>query len=68
MYVLVMQRMGCAGVIGVAVTGYLLERGGAGLGGWWQAFSTSATLCILGATFFLVAARGDRVFGETDQY
>lgn len=57
-----------AGVIGVAVTGWLLEKGGAGLLGWWEAFSVSAILCLLGSVFFLVAARGDRVFGETDGF
>jgi len=58
-----------AGVVGVAVTGLMLESAGVGsLGGWWQAFATSSALCVAGSLLFLSSARGDRIFGASDQF
>ena len=58
-----------AGVIGVAVTGVMLDSAGVeSIGGWWQAFSTASALCIAGSLYFLSAARGDRIFGDSDQF
>ena len=52
-----------AGVIGVAVTGVLLERSH-GLAGWWAALLLCAAQGIAGSILFLMCARGDRLFGE----
>lgn len=58
-----------AGVVGVAVTGLLLDRAGVeNMSGWWQSFMTASALCIAGSLYFLSAARGDRIFGDSDQY
>lgn len=58
-----------AGVVGVAVTGLMLDRAGVEhMGGWWQSFMTASALCIAGSLYFLSAARGDRIFGDSDQY
>ena len=60
----------CAGVIGVAVTGLLLNSSAdsaIAASGWWQAFAACAILCIAGSTIFVVFARGHRLFGsDTD--
>ena len=57
------------GVVGVALTGWMIEHAGQGsLAGWWQAFSTAALMCVAGSAFFLAFARGDRIFGDTDQF
>ncbi|KAL4429992.1 hypothetical protein ABPG77_004362 [Micractinium sp. CCAP 211/92] len=55
-----------AGVVGVAVTGYLLQwAGGADRpAGWYQAFALSAVQCVGGSLLFLAAARGERLFGS----
>ena len=52
-------------MVGVAVTGYLLQwAGGADhTAGWYQAFVLAALQCVGGSLVFLVAARGDRLFG-----
>lgn len=62
--------MACAaGVVGVAVTGWMLEAAGvSSLGGWWQAFATSSALCVAGSLLFLTSARGDRLFGGNEQF
>ena len=58
-----------AGVIGVAVTGVMLDTAGVeSIGGWWQAFSTASALCVAGSLYFLSAARGERIFGDSDQF
>ncbi|EIE21273.1 MFS general substrate transporter [Coccomyxa subellipsoidea C-169] len=58
-----------AGMVGVAVTGCMLEAAGTGsLLGWWQAFATSSALCMAGSLMFLTSARGDRLFGGSDQF
>lgn len=56
------------GVIGVAATGWMVEKAGAGLLGWYQAFSIAAMLCVASSLHFLAFASGDRLFGETDQF
>ncbi len=56
-----------AGVIGVAVTGLLLNTATDTVdasSGWWQAFATCAILCTAGSTIFVMFARGDRLFGS----
>lgn len=55
-----------AGVVGVAVTGYLLQwAGGADRpAGWYQAFALSAAQCVGGSLLFLATARGERLFGS----
>ena len=52
-----------AGVIGVAVTGIMLERS-QGLAGWWAALLLCAAQCLGGSVLFLMCARGERLFGE----
>lgn len=53
-----------SGVIGVAVTGWILELNGGGVhqSGWIQAFMISATLCLLGSVFFIKSGRGTPLF------
>ena len=59
-----------AGVVGVALSGQLLQRAGgaAVLAGWRHAFGLAAILCIGGSTVFVRYAQGGRLFGETDQF
>jgi MFS transporter, ACS family, solute carrier family 17 (sodium-dependent inorganic phosphate cotransporter), other len=59
-----------AGVVGVALSGQLLQRAGgaAVLTGWRHAFGLAAMLCIGGSTIFIRYAQGGRIFGETDQF
>jgi MFS transporter, ACS family, solute carrier family 17 (sodium-dependent inorganic phosphate cotransporter), other len=59
-----------AGVVGVALSGQLLQRAGgaAVLAGWRHAFGLAAILCIGGSTVFIRYAQGGRLFGETDQF
>ncbi|KDD72187.1 hypothetical protein H632_c3727p0 [Helicosporidium sp. ATCC 50920] len=54
-----------AGIVGVAATGFLLDRaGGAGVvAGWDQAVLVSALTCLLGLGAFAGFARGERLFG-----
>lgn len=54
-----------SGVVGVAVTGYLLQwAGGADkAAGWYQACAAAAVQCLAGSLVFLAAARGERLFG-----
>lgn len=48
-----------SGVIGVAVTGYILSAWGASSkGGWYVSFMLAAALCLLGAMVFVRYARG----------
>jgi ACS family sodium-dependent inorganic phosphate cotransporter len=53
-----------SGVIGVAATGWMLQRaGGAGeSGGWWAAHGVAAAGCVAAAAVFQVFARGDKMF------
>lgn len=55
-----------SGVIGVAVTGYLLQwAGGADkVAGWNQSFALAAIQGIAGSIFFILFARGERLFGS----
>jgi ACS family sodium-dependent inorganic phosphate cotransporter len=54
-----------AGVIGLPVTGWLLEAGGgaANVEGWRNACLVASILCAAGAVVFIVFGRGDRVIG-----
>ena len=54
-----------AGVVGVAVTGYVLQwAGGAqNSAGWYQAFAAAAVQCVAGSLVYLRFARGERLFG-----
>ncbi len=63
-----MHEKQSAGVIGVAATGWMVEKGGAGLLGWYQAFSIAALLCVASSLYFLLFAAGEKIFGETDQF
>ena len=53
-----------AGVIGVALTGNILEfYGGAHQrAGWVTSLGLSGVLCVLGNLYFVRAARGERLF------
>ena len=54
-----------AGVVGVALTGFLLDSAGASaISGWWQAFAACAVQCLAGAVLFIWFAKGDRIFGS----
>ena len=55
-------------MIGVAATGWMVEKAGSGLLGWYQAFSIAAVLCVASSFFFLAFAAGEKIFGETDQF
>lgn len=54
-----------SGVVGVAVTGYLLQwAGGADRpAGWYQACAAAAVQCLAASAIFIAAARGERLFG-----
>jgi ACS family sodium-dependent inorganic phosphate cotransporter len=53
-----------AGVVGVAVTGYILDAaGGAGqLGGWWRAHAAASCVLVAALVVFNACARGTRQF------
>eukprot|EP00210_Caulerpa_lentillifera_P006519 g6226.t2 len=53
-----------SGVIGVAVTGWILELNGGGVEqtGWIQAFLISAVLCLMGSVFFMKSGKGEALF------
>ncbi|PRW51088.1 putative anion transporter 5 [Chlorella sorokiniana] len=55
-----------SGVVGVAVTGYLLQwAGGASQPtGWYQACAAAALQCLAASFVFIAAARGERLFGS----
>ena len=57
-----------AGVIGVAVTGVLLQHAGpeSPLAGWWQSFGAAAWLVIIGGIAFIVFGKGHNLFGDTE--
>ena len=59
-----------AGVIGVASSGWLLQRAGGAtnLLGWYHALGLSSALCLLGSGVFLNFARGTRIFGENEDF
>lgn len=52
----------------MAATGWMVEKGGAGLVGWYQAFSIAALLCVASSLYFLAFAAGEKIFGDTDQF
>ena len=57
------------GVIGVAVTGLLLNASTDQdvSTGWWQALAACAVQCMAGSAVFIIAAKGNRLFGsDTD--
>ena len=49
------------GVIGVAITGLLLNTSS---DGWWQVFAICAIQCTVGSTIFVMFAQGNRLFGS----
>lgn len=53
-----------AGVIGLPVTGYLLQAAGGAAqpAGWHAACAVCSGLCAAGAVVFVIFGRGDRVF------
>jgi len=53
-----------SGVIGVAVTGQILDAAGgaANKAGWFQAHALAAGICVKAAMFFAMFARGERLF------
>lgn len=55
------------GVVGVKVTGSLLQRATQanpdGLDGWWTSFLAAAAQCVAGSFAFIMFARGERLFG-----
>ncbi len=53
-----------SGVIGVAVTGYILDSfgGSANVQGWYTAHAVSAAICLQAMVVFNLFARGDRMF------
>lgn len=57
---------GGVGVIGVSLTGLLLEAnsGQGTFSGWWQAFAACAVQCVAGSAVFVIAAKGHRLFGS----
>lgn len=57
-----------AGVIGVAVTGFILDQAGEGTRGWWQAFIVASALCWGGSVLFLTSAHGERLFGDLSDF
>lgn len=60
-----------AGVVGVAVTGRILESAGGAVQakGWYQALFLAAAQCMGGAIVFLLFGRGERLFGaDTDDF
>ncbi|CAK0786033.1 hypothetical protein CVIRNUC_009246 [Coccomyxa viridis] len=58
-----------AGVIGVAVTGFILDHAGDGTNrGWWQAFMVASAMCWGGSLLFISSAQGERLFGELNDF
>ena len=57
-----------AGVIGVAVTGLLLQHAGptSSLAGWRQSFGAAAWLVIFGSLIFVLFGKGHNLFGDND--
>ena len=65
----VTMDLGCAGVIGVAVTGFILDHAGDGTNrGWWQAFMVASAMCWGGSLLFISSAQGERLFGELNDF
>lgn len=54
-----------SGVIGVAITGYILSwnEGGKTPQGWYMGFSLAAVLCLAGSIIFIRYAQGKRILG-----
>ena len=55
-----------AGVVGISLTGSMLEAGGGSgaVSGWAQAFGASSALCVIGAVVFALLAEGKVVVGR----
>jgi len=53
-----------AGVIGVAVTGRILDAGGGAgeIQGWWSSYMMCAAICVAATLIFVLFARGKRLF------
>ena len=53
-----------AGVIGVAVTGVILDRAGgaSAVMGWYHAHAVCAVICLMAAVVFNAFAKGEKVF------
>lgn len=53
-----------AGVVGVAVTGYILDAAGGAsqLSGWWQAHIVASAILLFALLLFNVCAKGTRQF------
>ena len=53
-----------SGIIGVSATGYLLEAAGGAThaGGWYRAHAIASCMAVVGAAFFIVCGRGERIF------
>ena len=54
-----------AGIMGVTITGHILESSALGVAdpsSWFLVFATPALLLVLSATFFIAFATGDRIF------
>lgn len=53
-----------AGVVGVAVTGYILDAAGgaAQLAGWWRSHIVASVILLLALLLFNVCAKGTRQF------
>ena len=53
-----------AGVIGVAVTGRILDAGGGAgeIQGWWSAYVVCAAICVAATLIFALFAKGKRLF------
>jgi ACS family sodium-dependent inorganic phosphate cotransporter len=53
-----------AGVIGVAVTGYILDAAGgaSSIAGWWQAHSVAAVILVAAMFVFNAFAKGIKLF------
>ena len=53
----------------MAVTGFILDHTGEGTTrGWWQAFMVASVLCWGGSALFLTSARGERLFGDLNDF
>ncbi len=53
----------------MAMTGFILDHAGEGnLRGWWQAFMLATALCWSGSVLFLTNARGERLFGDLNEF
>lgn len=53
-----------AGVVGVAVTGYILDAAGGAsqLSGWWSAHFVASAILLAASIMFNICAKGTRLF------